>query len=151
MTTPISLTGNYQLAIFEAGSTAGDSTVRLVSAINAALQHLGVNHRKFLVPIPPGTAGLSLDGKMPSVAVYFGSDAPPTLSPDDASRLDRLLADGNLIIPVVVDLGRFTATVPASISHLNGCSLAECGADFERLAGRDSKGLAFSGNGDACS
>lgn len=141
MTTPLSLTGKYQLAVFEAGSTAGDATTRLASAMKAALGQLGVNHRKFLVLIPPGTAGLALDPRMLTVAVFFGSVSSPTLSADDSIRLDRLIADGSLIIPVVDDLTRFTALVPASISHLNGCPLAECGADFERLAARVLEGF----------
>jgi hypothetical protein len=141
VTTPLSLTGKYQLAVFESSSTAGPNSVRLVSAVNAALQHLGVNHRKFLVPILPRTSGIAIDAKMPSVAVFFGSGAPPVLSADDTARLARLLSDGNLIIPVVPNLGGFGAQVPASIAHLNGYTLADCGADFERLATRVLEGF----------
>lgn len=141
MTTPLSLTGKYQLVIFESTSTAGPDTPRLLAAMNAALQQLGVNHRKFLVPVLPGTSGIAIDGKMPSVAVFFGSGALPALSADDTARLTRLLSDGNLIIPVVPDLTGFTAQVPASIAHLNGYGLADCGADFERLAARVLEGF----------
>ena len=137
MTTPLSLTGKYQLAVFESSSTAGPNSARLVSAVNAALQQLGVNHRKFLVPILPGTLGIAIDARMPSVAVFFGSGLSPVLSADDAARLARLLSDGNLIIPVVPNLGGFAAQVPASIAHLNGYTLADCGADFERLAAQE--------------
>jgi hypothetical protein len=141
MTTPLSLTGRYQLAVFEGATPVSDSPARLTAAMNAALQQLGVNHRKFLVPIPPGTTGLGLDRRMPSVGVFFGLAPSPALSVDDAARLDRLLEDGNLIIPVVADLGRFTSLVPAAIAHLNGLGRAECGADFERLAARILEGF----------
>ena len=50
--------------------------------------------------------------------------------------LDWLLRDGLLIVPVVADIGQFSALVPSQIAHLNGCSLADCGAEFERMASR---------------
>lgn len=52
------------------------------------------------------------------------------------SRLRDLLDDGHLIVPVVEDYGAFTKLVPPDITHLNGISIADCGADFERLAAR---------------
>jgi hypothetical protein len=113
--TPLSLTGKYQLVIFEPGSILGNDGRRLISAMNVALEPLGINHRKFLVSITPGTTGLAVDPRMPSVAVFFGSVSAPTLSGDDTARLDRLLADGNLIIPVVTDLSRFAG--PGSVVH----------------------------------
>ena len=52
-----------------------------------------------------------------------------------------LLADGTLVIPVVEDVGQFMALVPPAISHLNGVSRQECGANFERLAARVLEGF----------
>ena len=136
MTVPLSLTGKYQLVIFASVSHVSDSATRLIAAMNVAFQQLGVNPRKFLVSVLPGTAGLSLDRKMPTVGVFFGQEPSPTLSADDSARLDYLLGDSHLMIPVVDDLTHFTASVPSAITHLNGCALADCGADFKRLAAR---------------
>jgi hypothetical protein len=84
----------------------------------------------------PGTADFDLDRKMPSVGVFFGFTTSPTLTIHDAGRLNWLLRDGLLIVPVVADIGQFSALVPPQIAHLNGCSLADCGVEFERLASR---------------
>jgi hypothetical protein len=81
------------------------------------------------------------DRKMPSVAVFFGLVPSPSLSVDDARRLGDLLIDGVLIIPVVADARRFSTFVPPQIAGLNGISLEDCGADFERLAARILEGF----------
>jgi hypothetical protein len=141
MSFPLSLTGKYQLAIFADETHISDNVTRLTAAMNSAFQQLGVNPRKFLICVLPGTAGLSLDRKMLTVGVFFGRKPSPTLSTDDSARLDSLLADSQLIIPVVNDLTEFTGSVPSAIAHLNGCALSECGADFERLAARILEGF----------
>jgi TIR domain len=138
MTVPLSLTGKYQLVILgqEGDSRVAECATRLESALTLAFNQLGVNPRKFLIRVMPGTADFDLDRKMPSLGVFFGFAASPVLTAHDAKRLDWLLRDGLLIIPAVTDLGQFSALVPPSIAHLNGCSLADCGADFERIASR---------------
>jgi hypothetical protein len=138
MTVPLSLTGKYQLVIFghEGDARVGDCATRLESALNLAITQLGVNSRKFLVRVMPGTADFDLDRKMSSVGVFFGFTTSPTLTIHDAGRLNWLLRDGLLIVPVVADIGQFSALVPPQIAHLNGCSLADCGVEFERLASR---------------
>ncbi len=141
MTVPLSLTGKYQLVILTGVSHVSDSATRLTAAINAAFHQLGVNPRKFLIYVSPGANGLKLDRKMPTVGVFFGHEPSPMLSTDDSDRLDRLLEDSHLIIPVVSDLEHFTRSVPSAITHLNGCALADCGADFERLAARILEGF----------
>lgn len=143
MTIPFSLTGKYQLVIFTAQCDVSDSATRLTAALSAAFQQLGVNPRKFLVCVQPETTGLSLDRKMPTVGVFFGLEPSPTLSIDDNARLDCLLEDSHLVIPVVRDLRQFTASVPSTIAHLNGCALSECGVDFGRLAARVLEGFAL--------
>jgi hypothetical protein len=138
MTAPLSLTGKYQLVMFgqEGDARVSDCATRLEGALYMAFNQLGVNPRKFLVRVMPGTADFDLDRKMPSIGVFFGFTTPPTLTTHDADRLDWLLRDGVLIVPVVVDIGQFNALVPSQIAHLNGCSLADCGSEFERLASR---------------
>ena len=141
MTVPLSLTGKYQLVIFTGEAHVRDSPTRLTAALTSAFHQLGVNPRKFLVCVLPGTVGLGLDRKMPTVGVFFGQEPLPILSADDIARLDCLLGDSQLIIPVVDDLTHFTKSVPSAINHLNGCVLADCGADFERLAARVLEGF----------
>jgi hypothetical protein len=143
MTVPLSLTGKYQLVILgqESDSRVNDCASRLRIALNLAFSQLGVNITKFLVQLLPGTAGIDLDRRMPTVAVFFGFSTSPSISTLDANRLSTLLTEGVLIIPVVESITSFGSMVPPEISHLNGCSLAECGADLERLASRVLEGF----------
>ncbi len=138
MTVPLSLTGKYQLVIFghEGDGRVADCAGRLERALHDAFNQLSVNPRKFLVRVMPGTAHFALDTKMPSIGVFFGFTPNPALSAHDADRLDWLLRDGLLVIPVVEDIAQFTTLVPPQIAHLNGCSIADCGSDFERMASR---------------
>jgi hypothetical protein len=59
----------------------------------------------------------------------------------DQARIDRIVADGLLIVPVVSSTASFSTSVPPEIAHLNGISLDDCGAEFERLAARVLEGL----------
>ena len=43
-------------------------------------------------------------------------------------------ARGILVLPIVSDKARFGDLVPPALAHLNAASLAECGAEMERLA-----------------
>lgn len=106
----------------------------------SAMQHLGVSPTRMLVRLG-SLSEAELDRRWPSVTVFFGTTTGSALSPRDAALLDVLLADGTLVIPIVEDIGRFTALVPAAISHLNGMSRQDCGANFERLAARVLEGF----------
>jgi len=143
MTIPLSLRGKYQLVVLgaEGDPQVSACTSRLDNALNLAFSHLGVNARKFLVRVTSGTSGPDMDRKMPSVAVFFGFVPSPMLPPHDTERLNDLMTDGALIIPVVADTQRFSTLVPPQIAHLNGISLADCGTDFERLAARILEGF----------
>src|ERR1700739_880428 len=138
MTLPLSLTGKYQLVIFAAEGDAklGDYVSRLDRALDISFGQLGVNVKKVLVRVWSGASASHLDRGMPTVAVFFGSIPAPRLSPPDVTRLDQLLADGSLIIPVVADTTKFSTLVPPQITSLNGVSLTDCGAACERLASR---------------
>lgn len=143
MTSPVSTAGRYQLVVFghEGDPWVEECSQRLNTALAAALAQLGENPKKFLVTIPSSSTSHTLDRKMPSVGVFFGRVTSPTLSLADSARLADLLNDGNLIIPIVDETSRFTASVPAEIAHLNGISIADCGVDFERLAARILEGF----------
>src|SRR5260370_5619537 len=78
---------------------------------------------------------------MQTVAVFFGSVSRPRLSAQDVAMIDQLVADGSLIIPSVEDATKFTTLVPPQIAALNGISLSDCGAQFERLASRIVEGF----------
>ncbi len=138
MTVPLSLTGKYQLVVLgqNGDSHVNECALRLVTAVSLAFTQLGVNPKKFLIHSMPGTSNPALDRRMPTVAVFFGFVSSPTLSASDTKKLCCLLADGILIIPVVENVTGFSGLVPHEITHLNGCPLADCGADFERLASR---------------
>lgn len=142
MPSPPSLMGRYQLAVLgpEGDSWVLESGQRLKAALGAALEKLGVDHKRFLNLIPSGSA-IGYDPKLPCVAVYFGRVVSPTISAADMSRIANLLSDGILMIPVVSDTGTFTRLVPPEIAHLNGICVADCGAEFERLAARLLEGL----------
>jgi hypothetical protein len=143
MTLPLSLRGKYQLLVLgpENEPQVSHCASRLDTALNRAFDQLGVSAEKFLVRVMSGTSGPDIDARMPSVAVVFGFVPSSMLSPHDIERLDRLLTDGALIIPVVADINRFSILVPPQIAHLNGISLADCGRDFERLATRILEGF----------
>src|SRR5271157_3057456 len=110
MTVPLSLTGRYQLVVLgqEGDSRVSECASRLVNAINLAFRQLGVNSKKFLVHSMPGTSGPDLDRRMPAVAVFFGFVPSPSLSASDTKKLDCLLTDGVLIIPVVENITNFS-------------------------------------------
>ena len=143
MTIQQSFMGKYQLAVLgpEGNPQVIECASRLDTALNLGFSNLGVNNKKFLVRVMSGTSSPDVDPRMPLVAVFFGVAPPPTLSHQDAGRLDLLLKEGALIIPVVADIKSFNALVPSQIAHLNGISLADCGADFERLATRILEGF----------
>jgi hypothetical protein len=143
MSLPLSLTGKYQLVVLasEGDPRVADRNARLDRALTISFGLLGVNVNKFLVRVVAGAGAASLDRRMPTVGIFFGSTSPARLSPNDAAMLDQLLADGSLIIPIVVDATRFTSVVPPRIAALNGVSLADCGVEFERLAARVLEGF----------
>jgi len=111
MTVPLSLTGKYQLVVLgpEGDPRVSECASRLDAAINLAFSHLGVNAKKFLVRIMSGKSAPDMNRRMPSVAVFFGFVPSPMLSSYDVERLNHLLTDGALIIPVVADRERFSA------------------------------------------
>jgi hypothetical protein len=143
MALPLSLNGKYQLVVLgpEDEPQVSNYASRLDNALDRAFEQLGVNAEKFLVRVMPGTSGPDIDRRMPSVAVFFGFVPSPMLSQHDTKKLDHLLTDGVLIIPVVADATRFNMLVPRQIAHLNGISLADCGPNFERLAARILEGF----------
>jgi hypothetical protein len=143
MTLPLSLTGKYQLVVLaaEGDPQLGNHVSRLNHALDLSFSHLGVNIQKFLVRIMSGTSAPDLDRGMPTVAVFFGSAPSPRLSTLDMARLDQLVADGVLIIPIVTDTTTFSTSVPPQIATLNGISFADCGTEFERLAARVLEGF----------
>jgi TIR domain len=143
MTVPPSLAGKYQLVVLgsESDAQVSECASRLDTALNLAFSHLGVNAKKFLVRVMSGTSGPDLNRRMPSVAVFFGLTPSPILSRYDTERLDHLLTDGALVIPVVADTKRFGILVPPQIAHLNGISFPDCGAELERLSARVLEGF----------
>lgn len=143
MTLPVGLRGKYQLVVLSPthAPQAHDYVLRLDHALHLAFSHLGVNASKFLVRITSGTQASAMDRRMPTVAVFFGSVPSPTLASDDAERLDHLLTDGTLIIPIVADIKRLATLVPRQMAHCHGITLADCGTNFERLAARVLEGF----------
>jgi hypothetical protein len=109
--------------------------------MHIAFGHLGIASSKFLAVINSGASDPDIDPRMPSVGLFFGFVRNPSLSDRDASRLDTLLNDGTLVIPVVQDTRSFTSFVPTQIANINGISLEECGAEFEALSARVLEGL----------
>lgn len=139
----MSFPGIYQLVITgsEADQRVTELSDRLRSALATSLDHLGVPANKFLREIASGSTNHSIDRKMPKVGVFFGVARTPRLSDIDSMRLAEMLGDGVLVIPVVSDITSFGELVPPELSHLNGVSVADCGANFERLAARVLEGF----------
>ncbi len=132
---PLSLQGSYQLVTLsaEGDTSAARYAADLERALATAMRHIGVNATKMLAHLG-SQDDVKLDRRLPAVAVFFGTLAGPILSCQDSARLDRLLDDGTLIIPVVEDIDQFDTMVPGAISHLNGLGRCACGAEFECLA-----------------
>ena len=65
----------------------------------------------------------------------------PRLSSSDTKRLETLLGDEALVIPVVDSITNFSTMVTPQIRSLNGFALSDCGRDFERLAARILEGF----------
>ncbi len=125
---PLSLRGKYQLVAL--GTDVASQVQELAAAVRLAMRDLGVNGAKFLRLL---VADEEHDPKQSTVAVLFALSGPP--SAEDEARLLALEARGHLVLPVVSDKAKFAELVPSALAHLNGASLAECGADMERLAG----------------
>ena len=140
MTVPVSLTGKYQLVVLgqEGSPRVAEQAGRLAGAVSAAFDRLGVNPKKFLVVVPQDRP---VDKKMPVIGVFLGLVPSPELSPAASDRLRELLEDGALVIPVVDDLAGFGTSVVPELAGLNGCTLADCGGDLERLAARVLEGF----------
>lgn len=143
MAVPLSLTGKYQLVVLgqEGNPQVSERAGRLATAVGHAFDKLGVNPKKFLVSLTSGHGDSDLNRRMPAVAVFFGSVPSPVLSVIDTKRLEILLGDGVLVIPVVESITNFGTMVTPELATLNGCSLADCGSDFERLAARILEGF----------
>lgn len=143
MASPLSAMGKYQLVVLgpNGDPQVRDCAGRLDKALNISFTQLGVNFGKFLVSVISGASSPDIDRRMPSVAVFFGLGSAPVLSPLDTHRMSHLLTDGVLIIPAVSDTKRFSTLVPPQIADLNGVSLEDCGAEFERLAARILEGF----------
>jgi hypothetical protein len=135
--------GKYQVAVLghEGDRRVAQYAGRLNTALRGSLKELGVDPKKFLTLIGSGVSTATIDRRMPSVGVFFGLQPAPALSRPDGDLLANLLADGVLVVPVVADSARFGEFVPPEISHLNGVSVPDCGADFERLAARILEGF----------
>lgn len=141
--TPTSLIGKYQVVILghDGDPRVTENTNRLNTALSGLFNERGVNSKKFLVQIPSGASSPAIDRRMPLVGVYFGLEKSPRISRIDEEHLAALLKDEVLVIPVVEDASQFTEFVPTEIAHLNGVSVKDCGADFERLAARILEGF----------
>lgn len=139
---PFTPRGKYQLVTLgaEGDVRAANYSGDLRRAVGAAMQHFGVNPTRMLACLGSQSEA-ALDRRSPSVTVVFGTAGGSVLSPRDSALLDVLLDDGKPVIPVVEDVRQFTASVPEMISHLNGVSRQDCGADFERLAARVLEGF----------
>jgi TIR domain len=86
----------------------------LEEALEAELKEIGL-HRSVTVEV----RGSAFSEDQPSVAVYFGTaDALGDSGLDE--RIRGVLAEGVPVIPVVEDLGSFSASVPAELRPLNG-------------------------------
>ncbi|GAA3674150.1 toll/interleukin-1 receptor domain-containing protein [Acetobacter lovaniensis] len=143
MNPPLSLTGNYQLVVLgqEGNPKITEYTIRLIASVQRAFDNLGVNQKKFLINFKSNDENTDIDRRMPTVAVFFGLVPSPVLSNTDSKRLKTLLDDGILIIPIVENITNFSTMVTPEVAALNGCSLADCGNDFERLAARILEGF----------
>lgn len=139
--TPLSAQGVYQLITFGAQKDADSAVAKLDAAVRVAFSHLQINDSKFLAHIGRGPSQRAFDPHMPTVGVFLGTSAHSEISEHTAKKLAEIISHGSLIIPVVPDIAKFTQYVPASIHHLNGLSYGDCGASFERLAGRVLEGF----------
>jgi hypothetical protein len=143
MAVPLSLTGKYQLVVLgqEGNPQVSEYARRLATAVGHSFDKLGVNPKKFLISLMSGVDDSDINRRMPAVGVFFGSVPSPVLSDTDAKRLEILLGDGALVIPVVESITNFGTMVTPEVAALNGCSIADCGSDFERLAARILEGF----------
>lgn len=152
MTIQLSLTGKYQLVVLghDEDPVVCEFSARLVAAVGRAFDQLGVN-KKFLVSMMPGSGAPDINRRMPAVAVFMGLVQSPRISGIDEKRLEILLNDEALIIPVVESVANFSSMVTPEIALLNGFALSDCGSEFERLASRSLKASACCEKSVACS
>jgi hypothetical protein len=116
----------YEVEVFRAED---DHRFDLLSqALNAELAEVGL-HRTVTVAtveFEPGEA-------VPSAGVYLAG--PAALADAElAGRLETAVARGRVIVPVVEDLARFSASVPAVLHPINGWEWS--GAEPERRLAR---------------
>lgn len=135
--------GRYQLLLVgqDSDHRLTEYATKLKAAVSAAFEHVGVNAKKFLHVIMPGQSVANVNPKMPVVGVLFASGKGSDLALEELGKLLVLVNTGNLIVPVVEDIANFGTSVPTEVGAVNGCAIADCGSEFERLAARVLEGF----------
>lgn len=91
-----------------------DSVAELAGAVKAELEAIGL-HRSVAVDV--GDEPFPDD--VPSVGVFLGN-AAAARDPTTLKRIDAALDSGTVVIPVVLNLARFSVEVPPRLAVLNG-------------------------------
>lgn len=107
----------YQLAII---GNKHPLTGDILSALYKHLNELGID-KGYLVVLDELNFAIEYKANAPLFCLYFG-DATGNFKNEDI--LGKLIADASLVLPVVHDIKRFTATIPAQLHKINGFELA---------------------------
>lgn len=116
----------YQVAIFGRDGVEAERFRRRLEVRLSDLQ-IDLGLLRFLYE---AEVGLRDKGRLPTLGVYFGLDAHPV---DPQPNLTAFLADGHVVVPVVVDLEFFSAFVPDCLRSVNGHAPKHDDRDFDEL------------------
>ena len=118
----------YQIGVL--GADHSQQLERLTEAIQRFVEPFGLDVGTH-VSILDAQACLARAPKEAFVAVYFGG---PKHNAETLDATRALIGENLPIIPVVSDLRRFTAEIPAELRFANGMDLPAAGPEFEVLA-----------------
>lgn len=107
----------YQLAII---GNKHPLTADIIAAINNHLDELGVE-RSYLIVLDEFNFATEYKANAPLFCLYFGDTARSFKNLD---ILNKLIADASLVLPVVDDITRFTASTPTQLHTINGFELS---------------------------
>lgn len=106
----------YQIAVI---GNKHPFTSEILAVIHQHLNELGIG-AKYLVLIDEKNFASEYKANAPLFCLYFG-DAGGNFKNLDI--LDKLLSDASLILPIVDDIKKYTASTPAQLHNINGFEL----------------------------
>lgn len=119
---------NYQIVLI--GPNANSTRDRVVNALRSRVNELGDKIWDCVEILENASAG-TFDKSAPVFGVWIGS--AELADPKHLAVLDELLHEAKTVLPVVSDLGLFTAETPHQLHGINGLPLDASNGSLDRV------------------